>query len=89
MRSDTMTSSPDDIAPRSPRGPRKRSLSVQGRSTSIFISDEMWQEFQEIAAQKNVTANRLASEIRSKTKGSLGGAIRMYILNHRVGGIRP
>lgn len=81
-----MTSSNDDIQPRKPRGPRKRSLSVQGRSTSIFISDEMWKEFQAIAAKQNLTANSLVSKIRSKTKGSLGAAIRMYILNHRIGG---
>jgi predicted DNA-binding ribbon-helix-helix protein len=73
--------SPDET-PR--RGPRKRSLAVHGKSTSVFISDDQWREFQEIAAARNVTANRLVSEIRAKNRGSLGAAIRMFIVNNRV-----
>jgi predicted DNA-binding ribbon-helix-helix protein len=70
----------------SPYLARKRSLSIQGRSTSIFISDDMWREFQEIAAAQGLTANRLGTKIKAKTKGSLGAAIRMYVINHRVNG---
>jgi predicted DNA-binding ribbon-helix-helix protein len=66
-------------------GPRKRSLSVHGRSTSIFISDSMWREFQRLAAAQNLTANRLVTKIRSNTRGSLGAAIRLYIMSHRSG----
>jgi predicted DNA-binding ribbon-helix-helix protein len=65
---------------------RKRSLSVQGKATSIFISDEMWRDFQKLAADQNLTANRLVSIIRARTTGSLGKAIRMYIVNSRVDG---
>ena len=65
---------------------RKRSLSVQGKATSIFISDEMWHDFQKLAADQNITANRLVSIIRARTTGSLGKAIRMYIVNSRVDG---
>lgn len=70
---------PDTVA-------RKRSLSVQGKPTSIFISDEMWRDFQKLAADQNITANRLVSIIRARTTGSLGKAIRMYIVNSRVDG---
>lgn len=65
---------------------RKRSLSVQGKPTSIFISDDMWRDFQKLASDQGLTANRLVSIIRARTKGSLGKAIRMYIVNSRVDG---
>jgi predicted DNA-binding ribbon-helix-helix protein len=83
MSNALMTSSSDEVTP---RGPRKRSLAVHGKSTSIFISDAQWKEFQEIAEARNVTANRLVSEIRSKSRGSLGAAIRLFIVNNRVSG---
>lgn len=86
-----MTASPDDdlssindndLPPR--KGARKRSLTVQGRPTSIFIADDMWRDFQALAAQQDMTANRLVSIIRSRSRGSLGQAIRMYVINSRV-----
>jgi predicted DNA-binding ribbon-helix-helix protein len=66
------------------RGPRKRSLSVQGRPTSVSLTDEMWQEFRGCAARENLSVNQLVSRIKSRTVGNLNRAIRLYVINERM-----
>jgi predicted DNA-binding ribbon-helix-helix protein len=80
---DLSSVSDDDLPPQ--KGARKRSLTVRGKPTSIFIADDMWREFQALAAEQKMAANRLVSIIRSQSKGSLGQAIRMYVITNRVG----
>ena len=70
------------------RGPRKRSLTIQGRSTSISISDEMWDEFRHCAARLSISANQLVSQIKAQKPANLNRAIRLYIINQRVSGRR-
>jgi predicted DNA-binding ribbon-helix-helix protein len=72
----------DDEVPQ--RGPRKRSLSVQGRPTSVSLTDEMWQEFRDYAARENLSVNQLVSRIKSRTPGNLNRAIRLYVVNERM-----
>lgn len=72
----------DDEVPQ--RGPRKRSLSVQGRPTSVSLTDEMWQEVRDCAARENLSLNQLVSRIKSRTPGNLNRAIRLHIINERI-----
>jgi predicted DNA-binding ribbon-helix-helix protein len=72
----------DDEVPQ--RGPRKRSLSVQGRPTSVSLTDEMWQEFRDCAAREKLSVNQLVSRIKSRNPGNLNRAIRLHIINERM-----
>ena len=72
----------DDEVPQ--RGPRKRSLSVQGRPTSVSLTDEMWQEFRDCAAREKLSVNQLVSRIKSRNPDNLNRAIRLHIINERI-----
>ena len=65
-------------------GTRKRSVTVQGRKTSIALTDSLWQELKDIAARDGVSVNHLISCIRGRDKGSLARAIRLHIVNQRA-----
>jgi predicted DNA-binding ribbon-helix-helix protein len=73
---------PDDEVPQ--RGPRKRTISVQGRSTSIALTDALWQEFQDCAEQHGLSLNQLVTRIRADNPGNLNRAVRLYIVNQRM-----
>lgn len=63
---------------------RKRSVTVQGRKTSIAITDALWSELKQLAARDGVSVNYLISRIRDRDSGELARAVRMYIVNQRV-----
>ena len=83
MTTDSLHDDGDEVRQ---RGPRKRSLSVQGKPTSIALTDEMWQEFRDYAVRHNLSINQLASRIKARTPGNLNKAIRLYIINERLSG---
>ncbi|WP_171129362.1 MULTISPECIES: ribbon-helix-helix domain-containing protein [unclassified Ruegeria] len=63
--------------------PVKRSLTLKGHRTSVSLEDEFWRAFRNIAQEKDIPINVLASEIdvaRDPETG-LASAIRVYILN--------
>lgn len=64
-------------------GARKRSVTLHGKPTSIYISDRDWNELQEIARDAGITAARVVTMIKAKKPANLTSAIRMYIVNHR------
>jgi len=68
----------------------KRSVTLFGRhQTSISLEDEFWSEIKKIAAEKNLSLNKLVSQIDQTRQGSLSSAIRLYVLNYyrgKVGG---
>lgn len=64
-------------------GTRKRSVTVQGRKTSIALTDALWSELKEIAARDGVSVNFLISRIRDRDPGNLARAIRLHIVNQR------
>lgn len=64
-------------------GPRKRSVTVQGRKTSIAMTDSLWSELKSIAARDGVSVNFLISRIRDNDPGNLARAIRLHIVNQR------
>ena len=62
--------------------PKKRSILINGHSTSISLEDNFWYAFCEKAAIDNISINRLITEIdlQRDDKCSLAGAIRLYVL---------
>jgi predicted DNA-binding ribbon-helix-helix protein len=65
-------------------GPRKRSLCVNGKRTSIALTDDLWEELKEMAGRDGLSAARLIGEIRDRDAGNLGRAVRLYIINRRT-----
>ena len=62
--------------------PRKRSLTLQGHSTSVSLEEPFWEEFQRLARQEGVSVNALASRLDRQRvpPASLASAIRLYVL---------
>lgn len=65
----------------------KRSITISGHSTSIFIEDEFWQALKEIAAEKGISVPELIGEIdaagiSSENTANLSSRIRVYILKY-------
>lgn len=63
--------------------PVKRSLTLKGHRTSVSLEDEFWRAFREIAIEKDLSINALASDIdvaRDPETG-LASAMRVYVLN--------
>ncbi|NRB04655.1 MAG: ribbon-helix-helix domain-containing protein [Rhodobacteraceae bacterium] len=62
--------------------PQKHSLTLQGHRTSISLEPEFWQAFRDIAREKGMPLNALASEIDVSRQGDIGlaSAIRLYVL---------
>ena len=65
--------------------PKKRSILINGHSTSISLEDNFWYAFCEKAAIENISINRLITEIdlQRDDKCSLAGAIRLYVLRSK------
>ncbi|MES0827228.1 ribbon-helix-helix domain-containing protein [Ruegeria sp. SCP11] len=63
--------------------PVKRSLTLKGHRTSVSLEDEFWQAFRDIAKEKDIPINALASEIDVARDPQIGlaSAIRVFILN--------
>jgi predicted DNA-binding ribbon-helix-helix protein len=63
-------------------GPQKHSLTLKGHRTSVTLEPEFWTAFRDIAAQKGVPLNALASEIDACRAPDVGlaSAIRVYVL---------
>ena len=60
--------------------PRKRSIMLNGKRTSIIIQDGLWQELNSIAARRGVRKHQLISEIEANRKaGSLSAAVRRFV----------
>jgi predicted DNA-binding ribbon-helix-helix protein len=62
--------------------PVKRSLTLQGHRTSVSLEDAFWQAFRDIARERNIPINILASEIDAgrNPETGLASAIRLYVL---------
>lgn len=65
----------------------KRSITISGHSTSIFIEDEFWQALKEIAAAKGISVPVLIGEIDALSVGdekatNLSSRIRVYVLQY-------
>ena len=65
--------------------PKKRSILINGHSTSISLEDNFWYAFCEKAAIDKISINRLITEIdlQRDDKCSLASAIRLYVLRSK------
>lgn len=69
----------------------KRSITISGHSTSIFIEAEFWQALKEIAAQKGMSVPTLIGEIdtlspnNEDANGNLSSRVRVYVLQYYQG----
>ena len=69
----------------------KRSITISGHSTSIFIEAEFWQALKEIAAQKGISVPALIGEIdtlsanNEDANGNLSSRVRVYVLQYYQG----
>lgn len=64
--------------------PKKHSLTLKGHRTSVTLEESFWSAFKEIAIEKNVSINELASQIDSARgiEVGLATAIRLYVLSY-------
>ena len=62
--------------------PKKRSLTLGGHRTSVTLEDEFWRAFRDVARDKGMGINALASEIDVErgVETGLATAIRLYVL---------
>lgn len=62
----------------------KRSITIAGHRTSVWIEDAFWQALAEIAAGQGRSVNEVIADIdRRRPAGSnLSSAIRVFVLDH-------
>jgi predicted DNA-binding ribbon-helix-helix protein len=61
----------------------KRSISIHGHKTGIFVEPTFWLGLKEIAASKRMTISGLVEMIdRNRTDGNLSAVIRIFVLEH-------
>ena len=60
----------------------KRSITIAGHRTSVFVDDGFWQALGEIAIERGVSVAALVAEIdQSRGEASLSAAIRRFVLD--------
>ncbi len=64
--------------------PVKRSLTLKRHRTSVSLEDAFWKAFRDIAAEKGMALNALASDIDAARdiETGLATAIRLYVLRY-------
>jgi predicted DNA-binding ribbon-helix-helix protein len=61
---------------------KKRTINIDGHSTSITLEDEFWQALLDIAKEKALSINELISRIDKKPHKNLSSAVRLFILDY-------
>ena len=63
--------------------PVKHSVTIRGHRTSVSLEEPFWRAFREIAADRGMGLNELATEIDAArgTESGLASAIRVYVLD--------
>jgi predicted DNA-binding ribbon-helix-helix protein len=60
----------------------KRSISFDGRKTSVSLEDEFWTALKDMAAARRMAVNELIAEIdRDRQRGNLSSCLRIFVLN--------
>jgi predicted DNA-binding ribbon-helix-helix protein len=61
----------------------KRSISMDGRKTSISLEDAFWSSLKEIAQDQGATLSEVVAKIDNKReRPNLSSAIRLFVLGH-------
>jgi len=61
--------------------PLKRSVVISGHQTSVSLEKPFWEALNQIATDRNLSINRLVSEIDHGRESNLSSALRVYVLN--------
>lgn len=67
---------------------KKRSVNLDGHSTSLSLEEDFWEALKEIAAKKGIPLRALISEIDRLHSGAtrnLSSALRIFALNYYRG----
>jgi predicted DNA-binding ribbon-helix-helix protein len=59
----------------------KRSIAINGHSTSITLEKPFWDSLKEISEQRGMTLRALVETIDRENEGNLSSALRVFILN--------
>jgi predicted DNA-binding ribbon-helix-helix protein len=60
----------------------KRSISISGHATSLWIETEFWDALKLIAHERQMTLAGLVTEIDGSRSYNLSSALRVYTLNY-------
>jgi predicted DNA-binding ribbon-helix-helix protein len=61
----------------------KRSIKIDGRTTSVSLEDAFWSALKEIAKGRHMTLAELVTSINAKREHpNLSSAIRLFVLAH-------
>ena len=61
----------------------KRSVKIDGHTTSVSLEDPFWKALKEIAGGRNMTLAELVTSINAKREhANLSSAIRLFILDY-------
>ena len=60
----------------------KRSISISGHATSLWLEPEFWDALKDIAASRTISLNALVAEVDAAGSPNLSSALRVYALNH-------
>ena len=64
---------------------RKRSVVIAGHRTSVSLEDIFWEQLQSIAKQQRISVNALVESIDRDRAANLSSAIRVFVLEQRLG----
>ncbi len=59
---------------------KKRSVNIAGHRTSISLEGPFWDALAAIAAQRQISMNKLIAEIDKERAGNLSSALRVFVL---------
>lgn len=62
----------------------KRSIKVDGRSTSVSLEDAFYNYLLDIAREDGLTFNQLISKLAKDVTGNLSSALRVYALEREI-----
>ena len=60
----------------------KHSIVIDGHKTSVSLEDAFWSDLKKIAKAQGVTLSTMVAEIdKTRQRGNLSSAIRLYVLD--------
>lgn len=65
---------------------KKRSITIAGHATSLWLETDFWEALKEIAAKRDIPLNQLVAEIdtqsRPEDSANLSSALRLFVLRY-------
>lgn len=67
----------------------KRSVSINGHSTSVTLEDAFWAALKEISEVRRLSMSAIIADIDRRQPENLSSAIRVFVLEHYKSGGHP